>query len=267
MNTNFRNTRELTLILLLTTSGLAEGRAANVSENEPVISVLVHNYAEIPAKTLIEAEEHAARILRRAGVGLRWLNCPGSQAEISRLPACARPEGGPTQLQLRVIPRTMAERLSLPNNAFGVALSAPQDQFGVYAFVFAHRVDEIAEQVGAEVARLFFSPAVILGHIMAHEMGHLLLGAERHSRNGIMSANWSEDAKLASRGELLFTRTQGKRIRAHVLDRIRAEEDQQRTRLESVLSSVQADPEPEVEVPGSNFAQGNGKFSAAANGS
>ena len=37
-------------------------------------------------------------------------------------------------------------------------------------------VDEIVGQVGAEVAGVFFSPAAMLGHIMAHEMGHLLLG-------------------------------------------------------------------------------------------
>ena len=221
MNTNFRNICGLTLILLLTTSGLAEPRADKVSGNKLLISVLVHNYAEIPPKMLIEAEEHAARIFSRTGAEIRWLNCPGNPAEISRLPFCNQPEGGPTQLQLRVVPRIMAERLSLPTNAFGVALSAPQDQFGVYAFVFAHRVDEIAGQVGAEVAGVFFSPAVILGHIMAHEMGHLLLGAERHSRSGIMRANWTrKDAQLASRGELLFTRAQSKRIRAQVLERI-----------------------------------------------
>ncbi len=226
MNTNFKNIWGLTLILLSTTSGLAEGGAGKDSENRPVISVLVHNYAEIPPKMLMEAEEHAARIFRRAGAELRWLNCPGSQAEISQLPACDQPEGGPTQLQLRVVPRIMAERLSLPTNAFGVALSAPQDQFGVYAFVFAHRVDEIAGQVGAEVAGVFFSPAVILGHIMAHEMGHLLLGADRHSRNGIMRANWTrKDAQLASTGELLFTRAQGKRTRAHVMERMRTAQE------------------------------------------
>ena len=87
-------------------------------------------------------------------------------------------------------------------------------------------MDEIAGQVRAKVAGVLFSPAVILGHIMAHEMGHRLLGADRHSRNGIMRAGWTrKDAQLASRGELLFTRTQGKRIRAQVLDRIRAEQE------------------------------------------
>jgi hypothetical protein len=29
-----------------------------------------------------------------------------------------------------------------------------------------------------------------LGHVMAHEVGHLLLGAHSHSRTGLMSADW-----------------------------------------------------------------------------
>ena len=66
---------------------------------------------------------------------------------------------------------------------------------------------------------------------------------------------------------LVFTRAQVKWIRAHVLERIRAEEVHQRARLDPVLSSVQADPGPEVKALGNNFAEGNGEFSAAAYGS
>ncbi len=90
MNTNFRNIWGLTLILLLTSSGLAEGGAGKDSENKPVISVLVHNYAEIPSKMLMEAEEHAARIFSRAGAELVWLKLPrqpGGNLPTSCLPA------------------------------------------------------------------------------------------------------------------------------------------------------------------------------------
>ena len=99
-------------------------------------------------------------------------------------------------------------------------------------------------------------------------MGHVLLGPDRHSSKGIMRPKCrKKGVKLALRGELLLTRSEAKRIRTQVLKRIRAEQEQRRTGLESVLSSVRADLEPEVKVLGNNFAAGNGKFLAAAYGS
>ena len=103
-------------------------------------------------------------------------------------------------------------------------MQAPEDQFSKYAYVFSHRAKEIADRVGADAGGL------LLGHLIAHEIGHLLLGPDRHSSTGIMRPKWSrKDAKVASSGELLFTRAQGRRIRAQVLKRMRAEQDQQRT--------------------------------------
>ncbi len=221
------------IILSVGSLGLAGSASANKLDPDLRIRVVVYDYAQIPPKMLIEAEKQAARMFRRAGVELAWLNCPGNQAESSRLPACDPPKGGPTQLQLRVVPRTIAERLSLPNNVFGVALSAPEGRFSVCAYVFAHRVKELAKHLSAGVAGRFSSD-VILAHGMTHEIGHLLLGPDSHSPSGIMRPNWTrKDAKLASSGELLFTPVHSKRIRAHVIDRMRAEEDDQAARLGS----------------------------------
>jgi hypothetical protein len=48
----------------------------------------------------------------------------------------------------------------------------------------------------------------VLGDAIAHEMGHLLLGAG-HSSQGIMKADWtSSDLRLASRGALRFSSEQ-----------------------------------------------------------
>lgn len=51
--------------------------------------------------------------------------------------------------------------------------------------------------------------ARVLGHVMAHELGHLVLGSNAHSRQGIMCPNWHRDElHLASTGSLLFSEEQ-----------------------------------------------------------
>jgi hypothetical protein len=48
--------------------------------------------------------------------------------------------------------------------------------------------------------------AIILGHAMAHELGHLLLGTNSHSSDGLMRAQWNRgDLAEAARGNLLFS--------------------------------------------------------------
>ena len=64
--------------------------------------------------------------------------------------------------------------------------------------VFDDRVVEVSTRWG-----LF--PAEVLGHAMAHELGHLLLGTG-HSSQGLMKGSWTSlDLQLASRGKLRFS--------------------------------------------------------------
>ena len=77
------------------------------------------------------------------------------------------------------------------------------------------RIDELAWRAGGRTAR-------ILGHTMAHELGHLLLGANAHSPSGIMRGVWlPEDLKFMRWGELTFTLRQSDQIRNSLLRRAR----------------------------------------------
>jgi hypothetical protein len=69
---------------------------------------------------------------------------------------------------------------------------------GIYASVFYNRVDEFANEGIATHSQ-------ILGHAMAHEIGHLLLDLRGHATFGIMRGHWSvQDLRSASMGSLLF---------------------------------------------------------------
>ena len=63
---------------------------------------------------------------------------------------------------------------------------------------------------------------IILGCVIAHELGHLLLGTNGHSRTGIMQPRWEPNqVRQLMIGTLLFTTEQSKLMRAQARTRIR----------------------------------------------
>ena len=55
---------------------------------------------------------------------------------------------------------------------------------------------------------------IILGCVMAHELGHLLLGSNSHSDRGIMLSRWEvNQVRHLMMGALLFTPEQSKLMR------------------------------------------------------
>lgn len=188
------------------------------------IEVLVYNYAGLPAGALARAEQEAARIYQRVGLATEWLDCPLAPAEAAQFPNCQLAPG-PTRFALRLLSRQMAERRKLDPMTFGLALFSEDGGFGTIVNVYSHRAKELAK--GREK-----SHAVILGHLMAHELGHLLLGVGSHSASGLMHVPWrKKQLELISQGSLFFTPWQAEQIRAQVAARIADERAAETARL------------------------------------
>jgi hypothetical protein len=67
------------------------------------------------------------------------------------------------------------------------------------------------------------SRALLLGHVMAHEIGHLLLGVNSHANTGLMHVPWDRDQReKAYLGTLLFTNKEAEQIRHQAAARLRA---------------------------------------------
>lgn len=149
------------------------------------LSVGVYNDGTVPNQTLSRAEARASLIYRRAGVELIWLDSPAL----------------PPELAVRIIPKSR----NLSNDVFGVAF-LDANGFGHQADIFYRNISELS------TAR---SPnqADVLGYVMAHEIGHLLLGSNSHAATGIMRRHWDDQQlQLASLGQLAFDRKQIRRI-------------------------------------------------------
>jgi hypothetical protein len=173
------------------------------------IEVEVYNYSTASAERLAPAEQETARILERIGVATTWLDCPLTSHEMLRNTACALP-GPLTRFTLRLLSNSMAEKQGAGSDIFGSAL-LPANAFGERADVYADRARKLAG--GREFE-------VVLGRVIAHELGHLLFGRNAHSTAGIMQARWREqDLRLSRQAAMLFLPREAKRIRAQVLAR------------------------------------------------
>lgn len=162
--------------------------------------IVIRVYSDVPVsnKLLSQAEGEGTRIFQQAKVQTVWVNC-----ESSFTPADSRCEDAPDRkhLVLRIVPKA----LSVADSIFGMAFLSADG--GVYSDVFFDSIEVLHRDCGASIAR-------VLGHVMAHEVGHLLLGLNSHSPVGIMCPSWhSEQLRMLGMGTLFFTPEQAKVMR------------------------------------------------------
>jgi len=152
-------------------------------------------------------------IFRLAGVDAAWVDCPLSGAQLGSFPACQQRMGG-ADFALRILSAAMTQKAPARVEALGFALPCPEDLTGCYAEVFYQRITD-------QVSSAEISAHQLLGHAMVHEIGHLLLGPNSHSRDGIMRPEWNpNDLRVIARASLRFTPEQVERLRAACLHRI-----------------------------------------------
>jgi hypothetical protein len=188
------------------------------------LAIWLMNYSGIAEPELILAENEAARILDRAGIRARWVHCPTPAEQIDDdSPECQwLPDFAVLLVQIR--PRSMASGVDRWAEVFGRSL-IPKNGLGKYAFVYSDGATLLAKEQESE-------RPCMLGHLVAHEIGHLLLGTGRHSSRGIMRSPWNgADLTRAMQGRLLFSTQESERIRDNVRKRLRAEEASDIARL------------------------------------
>jgi hypothetical protein len=178
---------------------------------DPTIAARVINYTAATPATMAKAEYKADQILGEAGLHVIWLDCPRAQSAGITTDPCEQPLK-PTEIVLRVL--SDHRRRGVQDDAFGFAV--PPVLASVY---YGHSVG-LARSEGVE-----FEVSTILACVIAHEIGHLLLGSNSHSDTGIMQGEWGrKQVRQLMWGNLHFTPQQSKLIRV---------EGQMRMRLES----------------------------------
>jgi hypothetical protein len=217
-----KSTRRYLIPGLILVGGLTTiGQNAAASTNPgPTLTIEVINSAQVGQRELIDAEKILARIYSNAGIEIRWTD--DVQPSEGRKGNNAGEDPSDLSLvRLNILPQVLRE-LSVPETVMGLAPGSGQNR--QWAYVFYDRVKMMAKtQIRARMTRdamTSATPAQILAHAMAHEVGHLLLNFELHSAIGIMRGDWNfNDLRDISYGKLNFTSQQAAAIRVEVARR------------------------------------------------
>lgn len=142
-------------------------------QSTPEIDVMVYGFPALSPSLLRSTESEAALLLRPAPMKLKWTDCTRSADA-----RCMSPQAE-TDPIVRFVPKALP---SASADALGVAGSS-----GGYAtaFIFFGRVLALRTKTR--------SLSVMCGRVLAHEIVHLLLPYEDHSRYGLMRGQWSAD--------------------------------------------------------------------------
>jgi hypothetical protein len=167
-------------------------RPATAGPLEPLtLSLLVVNQSAVRGSVLVHAEAEATRIYSALGVHLIWINAGAPNTDFN--------------FTVTIVPTPLSAKES-DSDALGVAPGTKTTR-GRIAYAFWGRIEDFSASHGVDVA-------VILGHVIAHELGHLLLPYNAHTKTGIMSGGWDDQqATRAERGALFFNAAESAQIR------------------------------------------------------
>lgn len=184
------------MAIVLIGSCVAWGRAV---EARPVrLLVVVFNEGHVDREIVERAEKHAEGVFRQAGVRVLWRNAGYGEPRTET-------DSSVRRLDVHILSRAR----TLGDEVFGMAFVG-EGGGGQQADVF---YDAIAKaNLGHAQDR-----AVLLGAVMTHELGHLLLGSRAHTAAGIMRANWDDSAlRLVAAGMAGFSSQQGMTMREKI---------------------------------------------------
>lgn len=174
----------------------------------PVVTVVVRGQELVDGDVLQQSMSVVSRIYRQIGVEVAWVDPEWFAAQMP----------GDAEGRIRFCRRVVTVHLSRNEppgplayrpNVLGVAAMGAR-----FAYVFVERVTLLADRRRIDAGDL-------LGHVMAHEIGHLLLPAHSHSASGLMRADLN--LELVQKHRLEFAREEGALIRARIVSEMRAQ--------------------------------------------
>jgi hypothetical protein len=168
----------------------------------PTLKIYLYDDAGVSAKIVLQAKDRATEVLRQAGVITKWYDCSPKTASAS---GC---EGSLESDAISV--RTLRDTGQIGEGIFGAAFLG-NDGHGQYADIFFDRIRRLSEDSEVSLPDLF-------GYVVAHEIGHLLLGPKAHTWLGIMKASWRhEQLGKIQRGDLRFSDKESKAMRERLV--------------------------------------------------
>ena len=181
------------LISAVLTIELSLARPVAASEGLPSVFLFLANEAGVASDIVVDARQEVNRIYAEIGVIVIWAE---------------RVTGSPKAPLVIIISPVTGQWVG--PMSLGLAVRGANSS-GHLAYVFYDRVHPLA-------TKHQMSEASLLGVVIAHELGHLLLPYGSHSPRGLMEGEWDNRQFLLAQAKLLrFTAQQGELIRARLM--------------------------------------------------
>ena len=172
---------------------------ASAAGAETVVRARVLDHGGTGTGVIRAAETIVDRVYGSSGVTFAWQSCDPSRDPSTD--GCIGP-AGPNDVSIRITDRLLETENRGSDIQGGCAIHLREWAASGIVYVYSDRVRRVSEEGGV-------SPELVLGTIMAHEVGHLLLPSG-HSTRGIMrSLMTQQEWALAEHGRLQFTKAQG----------------------------------------------------------
>ncbi|HEY3456172.1 MAG TPA: hypothetical protein VGK64_16460 [Bryobacteraceae bacterium] len=175
--------------------------------------IRVFNLACVGERDLMRAKAQAGRIFADAGIDMHWAegdvhNRSSLVTDFSANNFQAGCTGEANRSELRVL---LLAQLPRGLAAGTLGFSLPCAKSGVDSVIFVDQCEAVSYQIGPTFSN-------VLGHAIAHELGHVLLRSEQHSASGLMRARWDKAAWLnAAAGRVRMDQDEARRMRAELL--------------------------------------------------
>jgi hypothetical protein len=187
--------------ILITTMMLAAGDAEQ-------LQITVYDRARLPQQVHATVANEVRRIFRDAGISIEWI--AGDPDASEAFVMIYQPSRSGRELEdacsaRRDIALVMSPAPpGLTKTVLGMA--QPLARTGLNVRVFDDHVREASERERR-------APAIVLAHVIAHEIGHVLLRSNVHSQRGLMSEVWTKhEYDWMEKGVLLFTADESRKM-------------------------------------------------------
>jgi hypothetical protein len=159
--------------MLTVLTAYAEQERQEKRNDEVILRVQAGN---IPGPLLIPAMAEASSLLSQVGVRVRWKH-PDDRGEAHR-PVRECTGQAP---DVSIIDILILDRSRVDDHPGALGYSLPFARSGVRVVVFFDRIQTSMHDPSPK----------LLGHVIAHEIGHMFIGTFSHAPDGIMRAHWT----------------------------------------------------------------------------
>jgi hypothetical protein len=177
------------------------------------LRITVYDGSRLPSEIIEPAFEDLRSILHEAGIDMEVIIGDFTAAEVPFLQLPAPQQGAERAAACRARRDIALEILKTAPPGYKASIlgyAQPLASAGLNVRVFNDRIRWTAADRNLPYA-------IVLAHVIAHEIGHVLLRTSEHSSGGLMSAVWS-DAHYAwmSRSLMFFNRRQATVMRSEL---------------------------------------------------